>query len=423
MEAKRTFVIIGAGLAGATAAATLRKEGFAGRIVLIGEEPERPYERPPLSKDYLRGETARDGLFVRGPTYYEDNAIELWTSVGATAVYPRNHEVVLGNGERLRYDRLLLATGALPRRLGIPGADLAGIHYLRTAQDSEAIRQAVQESGRVVVIGGGWIGAEVAASIRQIGRPVALITPGSVPLERVLGVEVGTVYRDLHAEHGVELHLKQRVAAFVGRRAVEAVETTGGTRIEGDLVIVGAGAEPSVELAVAAGLAVDDGILVNANLETSVAGIFAAGDVASAWHPLFGARLRVEHWDNARRQGSVAARNMLDRRAPYDRIPYFYSDQYELGMEYAGYAPTWDRVVFRGNPAHREFIAFWLQQDRVVAGLNANIWQVNEAIGRIVASGRPVDVRRLADPAVDLEDVERLWLPLTSGTPTAAVQA
>jgi 3-phenylpropionate/trans-cinnamate dioxygenase ferredoxin reductase subunit len=262
----------------------------------------------------------------------------------------------------------------------------------------------------VIVVGGGWIGAEVTASIRQLGIPVAMIAAESVPLQRVLGTEVGAIYRDLHAEHGVELVMNQRAMAFQGRTAVEAVVTGDGTRIEGDLVVVGIGAQPRTELAAKAGLHIRDGIAVNEFLETSAPGIYAAGDVASAWHPLLQTRLRVEHWDNARRQGRTAARNMLGNLEPYIRMPYFYSDQYDLGMEYTGHAQRWDRVVFRGEPASRAFVAFWLLDGRVVAGMNANVWQVNDAIAALVASRQKVAIERLVDPAVALDDLEALAL-------------
>jgi 3-phenylpropionate/trans-cinnamate dioxygenase ferredoxin reductase subunit len=403
-----TFVIVGASLSGAAAAAELRKQGFDGRIVLVGEEAERPYERPALSKAYLRGATERTQLDVRQPTFYAERAIELRTSTRATALDTTSRAVALDDGSRLRYDRLLLATGASPRRLAIPGGDLGGVHYLRTVGDAEAIREAARTARRGAIIGGGWIGAEVAASLRQLGRPVAMIAPSSVPLERVLGTEIGTVYRDLHAEHGVELVMNQRVAAFQGRTAVEGIVTTDGTRLEADLVVVGVGAQPCIRLAAEAGLDVGDGILVDEFLESSAPGIFAAGDVAAAWHPLLAARIRVEHWDNARRQGPAAARNMLGKADAYVRIPYFYSDQFDLSMEYTGYAPAWDRVVFRGQPASRAFIAFWLKDGRVVAGMNANVWQVSDAIAALVASKRRVDLRRLVDPAVPLDDLEAL---------------
>lgn len=407
-----TIVIVGASLAGAKAAETLRREGYEGRIVLFGEETQLPYIRPPLSKDYLRGETELDKVFVHPQAWYDERRIELHPSAPVRAIEPATRKVVLDDGQRVGSDRLLLATGASPRRLDVPGSDLAGVHYLRTVEDADAIRDAATNAHRVVVIGGGWIGAEVAASIRLLGPPVVMVAPGSVPLERVLGPEVGAVYRDLHAEHEVDLVMNQRAAAFRGRTAVEAVETADGTRIEGDVVVIGVGAEPRTQLAADAGLDVGDGILVDEFLETSAPGIFAAGDVAAAWHPVLGARIRVEHWDNARRQGPAAARNMLGKAEPYARIPYFYSDQYDLGMEYAGYAPTWDRVVFRGEPAGRAFVAFWLLDGRVVAGMNANVWQVNDAIAALVASKERVAVERLMDPTVQLDDLEALLRPV-----------
>ncbi len=408
---RETFVIVGGGLAGATAAETLRNDGFDGRIVLFGEERQPPYLRPPLSKEYLRGESELANVFVRPEGWYAERRIELRTSTRVTDMEPRRPHVVLDDGRRVPFARLLLATGARPRRLEIPGSDLAGVHYLRSLDDADTIRATVARTDRAVVIGGGWIGAEVAASLRQQGLPVALVAPGSVPLERVLGTEVGAVYRDLHAAHGVELVMHQRVVAFRGRTAVEAVETADGTRIRTDLVVVGVGAQPRMELARGAGLDVGDGILVNEYLESSVSGIFAAGDVAAAWHPLLGTRLRVEHWDNAKRQGRAAARNMLGLAEPYLRIPYFYSDQYELGMEYAGHAVTWDRVVFRGEPASGAFLAFWLQEGRVVAGMNANLWGVNDAIAALVRTRQQVAIERLVDAAVPLDDLEALLSP------------
>lgn len=415
-----TIAIIGAGLAGAKAAEALRKEGFDGRIVLFGAEPRPPYLRPPLSKDYLRGESELDKTFVQPGAWYAEQRIELRTATRVAAIEPATRDVVLDGGERLAFDRLLLATGAAPRKLEVPGADLEGIHYLRSLADADAIRAAAAIARRAVVVGGGWIGAEVAAALRQLDLPVALIIEGAVPLERVLGLGVGTVYRDLHTAHGVELVRNQRAVAFRGRTAVEAVETVDGTLIEGDLVVVGIGARPRTELAEAARLDVRDGIVVDEYLETSVPGIFAAGDVAAAWHPVLGARLRVEHWDNARRQGRAAARNMLGAGQAYDRIPYFYSDQYDLGMEYAGFAPLWDRVVFRGDPASHAFVAFWLRGGRVVAGMNANVWGVNDTIGKLVAGREPVDVERLADAAVPLDDLDAWVRPAEAATRSPA---
>ena len=411
MTALKSIAIVGAGLAGAKAAEALRKDGYHGRIDMFGDEPHVPYLRPPLSKDYLQGESELDAVFVHPPAWYDENRIDLHVSSRVEAIEPMAMKLRLDDGRRIEYDRLLLATGANPRRLHIPGANLAGVHYLRSLDDADALRRTALGAHRVVVVGGGWIGAEVAASLRQLGLPVAMIAEESVPLERVLGAEVGAVYRDIHAERGVELVMNQRVAAFRGQTAVEAVETADGTRIEGDLVVVGIGAEPRTNLAQDAQLDVGNGIIVNDRLETSAPGIYAAGDVAAAWHPLLHARLRVEHWDNARRQGRTAARNMLGHAEAYARIPYFYSDQYDLGMEYAGYAPAWDRIVFRGDPASRAFVAFWLLDGRVVAGMNANVWQVNDAIAALVASQEKVVVEKLTDPTVPIDDAEAITHP------------
>ena len=265
-----TFVIVGASLAGAKAAETLRQEGFDGRVILVGEETERPYERPPLSKDYLRGEAGRDKVYVHDEKFYERQAIELQTGTRAVAVEAASAEVVLEGGERLHYDGLLLATGAAPRRLPVPGADLDGVRYLRTVEESDGLRDAISAAGRVVVIGAGWIGSEVAASARQMGADVAVVAPSRVPLEQVMGPEVGGVYRDLHAEHGVELHLGAGVESLVGSTAVAGARLTDGTSVEGDLVIVGVGVTPRLELAEAAGLALDNGIVVDDRLRTSV---------------------------------------------------------------------------------------------------------------------------------------------------------
>ncbi len=401
---QQTFAIVGAGLAGAKAAETLREEGFDGRVVLLGAEPERPYERPPLSKDYLRGESERAGAYVHEEGFYAEHDIELRVGERVTGLDAGPGELTLDGGDRLTYDRLLLTTGSEPRRLSIPGADLDGVHLLRTFADSDAIRARLDAGGRLAVIGAGWIGSEVAASARQRGMDVTVIAPEAVPLERMLGPEVGAVYRDLHRDHGVELRMKAAVASFEGDGRVERVRTADGATIDCDAVVVGAGAAPRTELAEAAGLAVENGVLVDERLATSAPGVFAAGDLANHLHPALG-RLRVEHWDNALHQGPAAARSMLGSDQPYARTPYFYSDQYDVGMEYAGHAPAWERVVFRGDPASREFIAFWLADGRVLAGMNVNVWDVTEPIQALIASGSRVDVDRLADPGVALEDL------------------
>ena len=405
MSENQTIVIVGASLAGAKAAETLRQEGFAGRMVLIGEERDRPYERPPLSKGYLRGDEEVVKIFVHDDGFYADQGIELRTSTLVKAVDPATSQVVLEDGERLAYDRLLLTTGAAPRRLTVPGADLPGVHYLRDVGDADGLAVAIGQASRVVVVGAGWIGSEVAASARQMGPEVAMVDPGAVPLAGVMGPEVGAVFRQLHASHGVDLYLGTGVEAVVGGKVAEGVRTADGRVIDADLVVVGIGVIPRTELAEAAGIRVGNGIEVDEHLETSVPGIFAAGDVAAAWHPGLGERVRVEHWANALNQGPAASRNMLGARIPYDRVPYFFSDQYDLGMEYSGYARSWDRVVFRGNPDDGKFIAFWIADGRVIAGMNANVWDVAGQIQTLIRSGQPVDIARLADPAVPLEDV------------------
>jgi 3-phenylpropionate/trans-cinnamate dioxygenase ferredoxin reductase component len=399
----RTILIVGAGLAGAKAAETLREEGYEGRLVLVGHEAERPYERPPLSKDYLRGEVGLDRVHVHDARFYEDRAIELRTEAAVTAIDTAGRTVTLADGERLPWDRLLLATGAEPRRLGVPGADLEGVLHLRTLADSERLRTALGAGGRLVVVGSGWIGSEVAASARQLGVEVTLLERLTVPLENVLGPTVGGLYADLHREHGVELVMGAGLEEIEGAGRVERVRLAGGRTIDCSAVLVGVGVTPRTAIAEAAGLAVDDGILVDATLRASVPGVYAAGDVANAAHPFYRRRVRVEHWANALNQGPAAARNMLGRDEPYDRLPYFFSDQYDVGMEYSGLARGSDEVVLRGDLQSRELIAFWLADGRVAAGMNINVWDVTEPIQALIRSRAPVHPARLRDPDVPLD--------------------
>jgi 3-phenylpropionate/trans-cinnamate dioxygenase ferredoxin reductase subunit len=405
MSTDQTHVIVGASLTGAKAAEALRADGFTGRLVLVGAEAERPYERPPLSKDYLRGEADRETVHVHPQGFYAEQEIELRLGRSAVALDTASAELTLDDGERLSYDRLLLATGAEPRRLTIPGADLDGVHYLRSIEDSDALRSQLGASRSVVVVGAGWIGAEVAASARMRGLDVTVIEPAAVPLERVLGAELGAIYRDIHADHGVRMLLGTGVEAFEGATSVERVRTADGREVACDFVVVGIGVEPRTELAGRAGLALENGIRVDEHLRTSAPGVYAAGDVANAFHPFYGEPVRVEHWANALHQGPAAARSMLGHAEPYDRIPYFFSDQYDVGMEYSGLARRWDRVVFRGDPARREFIAFWLLGDRVVAGMNVNVWDVVDPIQELIRARAAVSDDRLADPDVPLSDL------------------
>jgi 3-phenylpropionate/trans-cinnamate dioxygenase ferredoxin reductase subunit len=402
--ANTTFVIVGASLAGAKAAESLRREGFDGRLVLVGEEPELPYERPPLSKGYLRGESERAGALVHPESFYAEQEIELRRSTGVVEVRAQERLIQLESGAELHFDRLLLTTGAEPRLLQIEGSELPGIFYLRTVGDSEAIRERLLPGARLVVVGAGWIGAEVAASAREKGVDVTMIDPVRVPLERVLGPAVGRVYADIHRGHGVDVRLGLGVEAFEGDQRVERVRTSDGASIECDIVVVGVGVAPRTRLAEAAGIPVDNGIVVDERLETSVEGIFAAGDVANHRHPQFGP-IRVEHWANALNQGLFAGRAMLGTAERYERVPYFFSDQYDVSMEYSGYASGSDEVVFRGDPASREFIAFWLRDERVMAGMNVNIGGVTDAIQALVRSGATIDRKRLADPDQSLEEL------------------
>jgi NADPH-dependent 2,4-dienoyl-CoA reductase/sulfur reductase-like enzyme len=412
----RTFVIVGASLAGAKAAEQLRTDGFAGRIVLVGAEPELPYERPPLSKGYLLGKESLDKAYVHDADWYRANEVTLCLGVRATAIDPAAHTVTLSTGDPLTYDKLLLTTGSTPRRLNLAGGDAEGIYYLRTMPDSTSLRAALRPGAQVVVIGAGWIGLEVAAAAREHGASVTVVEVDSLPLRRVLGDEVATIYADLHRAHDVEFRFGAGIKEFatVDERLTHVV-LDDETELPADLAVVGVGIRPEVELAQAAGLVVDNGIVTDDRLATSDPDIFAAGDVASYLHPLLGHRIRVEHWANARHGGRAAARSMLGQDAIYDRVPYFYSDQYDLGMEYAGYvaAGDYDRVVFRGETATRggkapEFLAFWVKDDRVLAGMNGNIWDVQDDIVALVKAGyggRGVDLGRLADPDISLADV------------------
>jgi len=388
---QQTFVIVGAGMAGGKAAETLREEGFDGRVVMLGAESERPYERPPLSKEYLRGEAGREKVYLHGEDFYEKNQIELRTRTSVAAIDTGSREAVLDSGERLGFDRLLLATGAAPRKLEVPGHDLDGIYYLRDVEDSDLLRERIGQGGHLVVIGAGWIGAEVAASARQKGLDVTLVEMTELPLERVLGRDMGMIYRDIHVQQGVDFRGGVALERFEGSGSVERVVLADGSSIDCSFVVVGVGVVPRIQVAQASGLEVDNGVLVSDRLETSVPGIFAAGDVANAWHPFFNTRIRVEHWANALNQGPAAAKNMLGADQPYDRLPYFFSDQYDVGMEYSGYAADFDEVVFRGDIPNREFIAYWLKDGVVKAGMNVNVWDVTQEIQEQVRSGARIE--------------------------------
>lgn len=406
MGTRETFVIVGAGLAGAKAVEALRGEGFAGRVVLIGEEPERPYERPPLSKEFLQGKADREKIFVHPKAWYAEHDVELRTSTRATAIDPSAHRVDCSRGGPIGYDKLLLATGSSPRQLSLPGAERHRVHYLRRIEDSQQLKFALSTRSRVAILGAGWIGLEVAAAARGAGMETTLLERGELPLQRILGTEAAEVFAALHRGHGVDLRCGVQAERITGDdpRQPAGVQMTDGTLIEADLVVAGIGAVPNTLLAAGAGLVMENGVKVDEHLCSSDPDIYAAGDVANAFHPLLGQHIRSEHWFNALSQPAVAARSMMGQDAVYAEVPYFYSDQYELGMEYSGHvAPDGhDEVVFRGDRDKLEFIAFWLKNRQVVAGMNVNVWDQTETIKDLVRSGRPVDAVRLADPSIPL---------------------
>ena len=400
------FVIVGAGLAGAKAAETLRGEGFDDPVVLVGEEPERPYERPPLSKGYLLGAAERESARVHASDWYADNDVDLRTGVVATHLDAAAHRLTLSTGEQLPYRRLLLATGSSARRLPVPGADLQGVHYLRTLADSDRLKAELEGGGRrVVVVGAGWIGLEVTAAARSYGNAVTVVEPQPTPLYQVLGAEMGGVFAKLHRDHEVDVLTDTVVRELRGEHGrVTSVVTDRHAGLPADLVVVGIGAAPNTQLAAAAGLEVDNGVVVNEALRSATPDVYAAGDVASAFHPHYGRYVRVEHWANALNMGPAAARSMLDQDVVYDRVPYFYTDQYDLGMEYSGLSEPGDTVVCRGKPESGEFIAFWLSPDgRVTAGMNVNVWDVTDPIQQLIRSRRQVQAARLQDPDTALE--------------------
>jgi 3-phenylpropionate/trans-cinnamate dioxygenase ferredoxin reductase subunit len=403
-----TFVIVGAGLAGAKAAQALREQGFGGRLVLIGSEAHRPYERPPLSKGYLAGTSEREKVFVHPEGWYAEHNVELAPERTVTRLDRAARRLDLDDGTTIDYDKVLLTTGASPRSLDLPGADASGVHYLRTLDESDLLRDLIAKVSRLVVIGAGWIGLEVTAAARQAGVEVTVVESAELPLLRVLGREAAQVFADLHRQHGVEFRFNASIAE-IGTEAGRAtgVVLADGSTIPADAVLVGVGVVPNAGLAEAAGLAVDNGVLVDAGLRTEDPAVFAAGDVANAQHPLLDRRIRVEHWANALKQPATAAAAMLGGEAEYSDLPYFFTDQYDLGMEYVGYVEPdgYDQVVFRGDVPGREFIAFWIKDSRVLAGMNVNVWDVTDAIKALIRSGTAIDLARLADPGVPLEDL------------------
>lgn len=423
MPDQDAIVIVGGGLAGARAAEGARKAGYDGALVIVAGEAALPYIRPPLSKEFLAGDADRDSIDVHPAEWYREQRVELRLGRRAVRLDPAAHTLDLDDGASLRYRRVLLATGASPRRFSGPGADLAGVHLLRTVADSVALRDALRGGGRrVVIIGAGWIGLEVAAAARGYENDVTVLGLETVPLNTAIGDDAGSVFASLHREHGVDLRMSTSVAGIRGEGGrVAGVELEGGDVVPADLVVVGIGAIPETGLAEAAGLEVERGIVADVAFRTSADDVYAVGDVASVYHPVVGQRIRIEHWANAENAGRAAGRSLAGEVVEYDEIPYFYTDQYDLGMEYSGYGVLAAGIepVFRGDRDAREFIAFWLRDDRVVAGMNVNVWDVNETVQRLIRSRAVIDRAKLVDPAVPLESLAGPADPADTAAETA----
>lgn len=405
MRDRPAFVVVGANLAGGRAVETLRAEGFDGRIVLIGAEPHRPYERPPLSKEVLRGEQVPAKAFLRDESWYAENGIEVRLGVRVTALDAAAKTLTLEDGERVAFDKCLLATGGRPRRLRVPGAELDGVFTLRTIEDALAIREHLAPAVPVVVIGAGFIGAEVAASATQMGCRVTVLEIADVPLGRALGPELGNIYAEILREHGIDLRTGVGVARIEGDTHARRVIASDGAALDAGAVIVGVGIDPEISLAEAAGLEVADGIVVDERCRTSAPDVFAAGDVANHPNPILGERIRVEHWQNAQNQGAAAARSMLGREEPFAEVPWFWSDQFDLNIQMAGHPISWDRIAFRGDIGSRSFSAFYLRAGAVAAVLGVNRFKDVRAGRALVAARTAVAAESLADEGIDLKSL------------------
>ncbi|ODQ93125.1 NAD(P)/FAD-dependent oxidoreductase [Mycolicibacterium holsaticum] len=398
MTTSSTIVIVGGGLAAAKAAEALRDKDFDGHIVLFAAEEHLPYERPPLSKDYLAGKKALGDFTVANSAWYRDHRVELRLGTEVTGIDTGAHTVSLPDGDTVHYDKLLLATGSRSRKPPIPGADSAGVHYLRSIDDAEALKSTLKDGVSLAVVGAGWIGLEVAANAREQGAAVTVVETADTPLQAALGRELGEVFANLHREHGVDLRLSTTVDEVTSAGGTATgLNLNDGSTVDADHVLIAVGAAPNIALAEAAGLTIaDGGVQVDSSLRTSDPDIYAVGDIAAADHPLLGARIRTEHWANALKQPAVAADAMLGRPAEYAELPYFFTDQYDLGMEYVGHAPDYARVAYRGDVGAREFTAFWFDGDsRVIAGMNVNIWEGLDDIKALIRSREPVNPERI----------------------------
>ncbi len=407
MAQQKSYVIVGAGIAGGTAAETLRKQGFDGEVHLVGAEPHRPYDRPPLSKEFLSGAKEEEKLFFKPEDFYAEQSIELHLGTEATALDPSSKTVTLANGESLRFDKLLLATGSRVKTLPIPGSDLEGVHYLRTIDDSRAIAQAMNGASKVVIVGAGFIGSEVAAVCKTAGLEVTVLEIQPQPMAHILGEEMGAVYANLHTSRGIDLWLREGISEIRGNAHAEQVITDHGNAIDCDFVVIGVGIAPDTSLAQSAGLQVDGGILINESCQTSHPDIYAAGDIANWYHPGLGHRLRVEHWDNALNQGAAAAKSMLGAPEPYAPTLYFWSDQYDLNIQYLGHAAEWDEIAIRGNPDEEKFTAFYLKDGSVHGALVVNNFRDIRPTRTLIGQKTPVDASSLSDESTNLKQLAR----------------
>jgi 3-phenylpropionate/trans-cinnamate dioxygenase ferredoxin reductase subunit len=412
LDADARVVIVGAGMAGGNAAVALREEGFRGRVVLIGAEPGISFGRPPLSKSYLRSEGTLEGWYVKPAGWYDANDVERRTETTVRGVDTAARELLLDDGSRIAWDHLVWSTGGHPRRPSIPGIDLPGVHVLRTVADCDAIKRVARPGARAVVLGMGFIGSEVAASLRQLGLAVTAVLTASTPLQSVLGAQIGAVFGDIHRDHGVELLVSDSIVRFEGDGSLQRVVTERGAHIDCDLAVIGAGIEPTLDVLAGTSLALDNGVVVDSHCRTSVAGIRAAGDCANHLHPLFG-RVRVEHYNNAEKMGRYVARSLLGDDSPYDYVHTFWSDQFDHSLEYVGHTARWDQLVFRGTPEERRFLAFFLDAGilKAVAGLNrGGDPELDEdgelyACKQLVAAQAAPSTAVLTDESIDLRSL------------------
>ena len=408
---RTAYVIVGGGLTAARAVEGIREHDEKGSIVVVTEEERLPYERPPLSKGVLKGDEELDSVFTHPEEWYSDSDVVLRLGDPATSLDANAHLVTLRSGESLSYDKVLLATGSSARALKAPGADLEGVLYLRELQESTALKEAFVDGARVVIVGAGWIGLEVAAAATDAGCAVTVVEPQAAPLLGVMGEQVGGWFADLHRSHGVTFRFGEGIERLEGTGRVETVVTTAGERLPADVVVVGVGITPNTGLAEGAGLDVDNGVVTDAALRTSGDGVWAAGDVANWASTALGTHVRVEHWANANDGGLAAGRSMAGADVTYDPIPFFFSDQYDVGLEYAGYVPrgSGEEVVLRGEPSSNEFMAFWVVADgdgvRVLAGMHVNVWDTIDAVQQLVRDRTVVDSDRLADTTIPLGEL------------------